>query len=347
MYRIFCNSLLFICLVSTTVNAQTVELLTTGPKTSIRGMSVVSDNIIWVSGSGGQVGRSIDGGKTWQWSVVPGFEKREFRDIEAFDANIAIVVAIAEPGNIVRTTDGGKNWKVVYTDTTQGIFLDAIDFADEDNGVVVGDPLPGTNAVYRAYTRNGGINWIRPADDVNHLPKVQTGEAMFASSGTNLVFLKSDGFLRNNRMLIVTGGTESNLLSQNPLQKVRLPLIQGKESTGANGMASLNGKELVIVGGDFANDKDSAQNCALSKDGGLTFTQPKTPPHGYRSCVEFITKTRLITCGTSGIDVSEDGGQNWRLISTESFHVCQKAKKGKIVYLAGSNGRIAKLAWKE
>ncbi|RYZ49723.1 MAG: oxidoreductase, partial [Sphingobacteriales bacterium] len=56
-----------------------VEILTTGTKTSLRGLSVVNDNILWVSGSGGVVGRSSNGGKTWKWVTVPGFEKTEFR----------------------------------------------------------------------------------------------------------------------------------------------------------------------------------------------------------------------------------------------------------------------------
>jgi len=51
----------------------------------------------------------------------------------------------------------------------------------------------------------------------------------------------------------------------------------------------------------------------------------------------------LITCGTSGVDVSMDGGLNWKLISSEGFHACAKAKKGKAVFLAGKDGRIAKV----
>ena len=310
------------------LSAQQIEIITSGPKTSIRGLSVVSDDIIWVSGSAGKVGKSINGGKTWTWVTVPGFEQREFRDIEAFDANTAVVLAIAEPGQILKTTDGGKNWKTVFTDTAKGMFLDAMDFADGDNGVVIGDPLPGTNNIYRAYTRNGGTGWFHPQEDINYLSPVKEGESMFASSGTNVVFLKSEGFLRSNKMYIVTGGTAANFLSQNPSQKNLLPLLQGKETTGANSIATLNGKELVIVGGDFAHDKDTKQNCVLSKDGGASFFRPTTPPNGYRSCVEYISKTKLITCGTSGIDISEDAGMNWKQISTESFHVCKKAKKG-------------------
>src|SRR5580658_8625001 len=73
-----------------------VQLLTSGTSTSLRGLSVVTDEIVWVSGSKGTVGKSLDGGKTWTWFTVPGYEKRDFRDIEAFDSKTAIIIAIAE-----------------------------------------------------------------------------------------------------------------------------------------------------------------------------------------------------------------------------------------------------------
>lgn len=336
---------LLFCIASISCYAQKLEVLTSGNKTSIRGLSAVTDQIVWVSGSGGRVGKTSDGGKTWKWMDVPGYEKREFRDIEAFDDHTAVIMAVGEPGEILRTTDGGQNWRNVFTDTTKGMFFDAMDFADENNGVVIGDPLPGSKYIYRAYTRNAGIGWFHPKDDSLSIPSIQQGEAMFASSGSNLVFLKSDGFLRNNKMLIVTGGTASNLLSQNPLQKKSLPIMQGKESTGANSIAAFNPKELVIVGGDFANDKDSTQNCALSKDGGNSFFAPAVSPHGYRSSVCFLNRNKLIACGTSGIDISEDGGLTWKLISNESYHVCRKSKRGNAVFLSGRDGRVAKFTW--
>src|SRR6267378_2352679 len=52
-----------------------IQLLTTGPHTSLRGLSAVNDKIVWVSGSAGTVGRTFDGGATWTWSTVPGYEK--------------------------------------------------------------------------------------------------------------------------------------------------------------------------------------------------------------------------------------------------------------------------------
>jgi len=87
----------------------TVEVISTGNKASLRGLSVVNDNVIWVSGSQGMVGKSSNGGKNWKWMTVKGFEKTEFRDIEAFDGSTAIIMGIAEPAYILKTTDGGDN----------------------------------------------------------------------------------------------------------------------------------------------------------------------------------------------------------------------------------------------
>ena len=176
--------------ITTTVFAQRkalpkVEILNTGVKTSIRGLSVVNNNVVWVSGSNGMVGKSSNAGKNWKWMVVKGFEKNDFRDIEAFDANTAIIMAIADPSYILKTTDGGDTWKVVYENKTKGMFLDAMEFRDPKNGMVIGDPVDGR--FFIAKTIDAGNTW-------NELPAEQrfvadSGEAFFASSGTNIRML--------------------------------------------------------------------------------------------------------------------------------------------------------------
>jgi len=161
-----------------------------------------------------------------------------------------------------------------------------------------------------------------------------SGEACFASSGTNIRIV-------NGVSYFITGGLRSRLFKGS--QGIDLPIIQGKESTGANSVAVQNTGNLVIVGGDFTHDTSTEKNCILTHDAGRTWIAPATPPHGYRSCVEYFGKDKLITCGTSGVDISSDGGMNWQLIDPGSFHVCRMAKKGKAVFLAGGGGRVAKL----
>jgi photosystem II stability/assembly factor-like uncharacterized protein len=321
----------------TGVRAQQIQLLEKKGGISIRGMSVVNDQVVWVSGSGGAVAKSTDGGKTWRWFQVKGFEKNDFRDIEAFDEKTAVIMAVGEPAFILKTFNGGESWKVVYSDSSKGMFLDAMEFWDNGNGIAVGDPIDGN--IYIARTDDFGNSWASSLS--NKMTPADKGEAMFASSGTNIRKLS------NLEAVVVTGGTRSRLLIHE--KWMDLPIIQGAESTGANSVAIWNVPprklNIVIVGGDFKNDTSSSKNCTWSTDMGKRWNSPVVPPHGYRSCVEFITADRLLTCGTSGIDVSEDGGKNWRLISPESFHVCRKARSGKSVYLAGANGRIAKLDW--
>ena len=322
--------------------SQAISVLTSGTKTSLRGLCVVDDNVLWASGSNGTVARSLDGGKTFTWLTVAGYEQRDFRDVEAFDANTAIIMAVAEPAIILKTKDGGKTWKKVFEDSTKGMFLDAMDFT-KGIGVVVGDPINGK--IYMASTIDSGNTWenITAKDYLmsqGTLKPVDSGEAMFASSGTNIKIISDMSYFDMHSCIYITGGKVSSFIKSD---KFKLPLLQGKESTGANSIAINSKNKIVIVGGDFANDKDTTGNCVLTSDFGKTWIYPQTSPHGYRSCVAFIDQHKLITCGTSGVDISNDGGNNWTLISPESFHVCQKAKSGEAVFLAGKDGRIAKL----
>jgi len=316
-----------------------IEFLTSGNKISLRGLSVVSDKIVWVSGNSGTVGKSTDGGKTWNWMTVPGYEKRDFRDIEAFDSSTAIIMAIAEPADILKTTDGGKTWKLVYENTAKGMFLDAMEFWNSESGIIVGDPIDGRFFVTRS--SDGGNSW----HDLPYLerPKADSGEGCFASSGTNVRYLGP------NETCFVSGGPTSHLFIRN--KRVNMPILQGKTSTGANSVAVKDaaklrgGQRLIVVGGDFIKDRNQEKNCLISTDGGKTWIQPNTPPNGYRSCVEFIGGSNVLCCGTNGVDFSFDDGLNWTQLTRTGFHVCRVAKKGKAVFLAGGDGRIAKLTF--
>lgn len=318
-------------LLSNIASAQTVQLLTAGTKTSMRGLSVVNDTIVWASGSGGMVARSTDGGTTWQWMTVKGFEKTEFRDIEAFDANTAVIMGIAAPAYILKTTDGGKNWKVVYENKDTSMFLDAMEFWNEESGIVIGDPL--NNRMFIARTFDGGNNW--QAIPTANMPEVEKGEACFASSGTNI------RKLNKKEAVFITGGMRSRMFTRD--KKIELPIIQGTESTGANSIAVKNKKVLMVVGGDFNTKDSTTKNCFVTFDGGKTFLPSLVAPHGYRSCVEYLQKKDWVSCGLNGVDYSSDDGANWKWISKDGYHVCRKAKKGKAVYFAGGGGRIGRL----
>jgi photosystem II stability/assembly factor-like uncharacterized protein len=321
--------LLMICI--NNIQAQSIRILTSGTKTSLRGLSAPDERVVWASGSNGQVGRSVDGGEHWTWRQVPSFEKTDFRDIEAFDSLTAMIMGISEPGHILRTEDGGRNWQLVYADSSKGVFMDAMHFRQNGKGIVVGDPIDGK--LYAVRTNDYGRNWERI--DPDKLPALADGEAFFASSGGNVMLTSKD------RFGAVTGGNRSRWMTSN--SSVVLPLQQGRQSTGANAVASGDRRLLVVVGGDFANDKRNDSTCAISKDGGKTWQHPVEGLNGYRSSVAYLSKGKFIACGTSGVDITSDNGMRWQRVSETGFHVCVAAKRGTRVYLAGSNGRVGVL----
>ncbi|MFM7672788.1 MAG: YCF48-related protein [Bacteroidota bacterium] len=338
VHNVFRPILVCIALMGT-ASSQTLVEFNSGNTAHIRGLSAVSDRVIWVSGTNGQVGRTDDGGQTWIWKQIPGFEKVDFRDIEAFDDHTAVIMGVGSPGYILHTADAGKNWTVVYKNVDSRIFLDAMMFWNDRSGIIIGDPMDGRFFILRSF--DGGRNWRELP--IENRPTATEGEACFAASGSNLARVSKD------EAVFVSGGMRSRFFRRDS-SKV-LPIIKGSESTGANAIASYQncGKgeamHLVVVGGDFSNDKKDSAVCAISSDGGKTWKQPERAPLGYRSGVVWINRAKLLACGTSGVDVSEDGGMRWRPISQLGFHVCAKSKKGSSVFLAGPKGRIARLDW--
>ncbi len=323
--------LLIVSLLTNLLHAQTVQLLTSGTKTSMRGLSVVDDKTIWVSGSNGMVGISTDSGNTWKWTTVKGFEKKEFRDVEAFNDKTAIIMSIDTPAYILKTTDAGENWKVVFEDHTNGMFLDAMEFWNEQNGIVIGDPIGGK--FFIAKTFDAGNTW-RAVPDMFR-PVADSGEACFASSGTNIRQLDK------SEPVFISGGMSSNVFIRD--KKINIPIIQGKETTGTNSIAVRNSKIMMMVGGDFMTTDSTTKNCVFTNDGCKTWHFPTIPPHGYRSCVEWLEKQNWITCGLNGVDYTTDDGKTFTWISKDGYHVCRKAKNGTAVYFAGGGGRIGKL----
>lgn len=308
-----------------------LQLLGSQYATSIRGLSVVDKDCFWVSGSNGTVGKSTNGGKTIEWQIIPGYEKRDFRDIEALNDSTMVVMAVAEPAIMLKTHNNGKHWYQVFEDTTKGMFLDAFHFKG-NTGIVIGDPLG--NKAYLAVTYDAGEHWQRLiATDT-----LLSGESFFAASGANIVLTQTGKHLD---YCYISGGKASRFLhTSHPSQTI--PLQQGSSTTGANAIAKW-GKHIVIVGGDFDNKQLSDGTCVISNNGGRSFTAAQQPPLGYKSSVCFVTKNLLVACGTSGVDWSNNGGKTWQNITTAQFHVVQKTPNSRVVYLAGNKGNTAKL----
>lgn len=72
-------------------------------------------------------------------------------------------------------------------------------------------------------------------------------------------------------------------------------------------------------------------------------TPSETAADDFRNSIALFTGAETISCGLSGVGVSEDDGKNWKQISTVPFKNCKKAAIGQTVYFVGPNGTIGSL----
>lgn len=301
---------------------------------SFRGLSVVDNNVAWVSGSKGWIGKTGNGGESWSMNQIKGKELLDFRSVFAFSAKTALVANAGSPAYILRTTDGGKTWKEVYKSTDTAAFFDGITFWNDTDGVVYGDPVKGR--LMLLYTNDAGKTW-RP-ELPTKCPAVAEGEASFAASGTAI------RSYAGGKIMIATGGAQSRLLSGHRGGRwsiIEPPIMQGEPSMGIFSVAFRDEYDGIIVGGDYKQETLAKRHVFYSTDGGRTWQKPAQPTGGYRECVEYIDGNTAVAVGPTGIDITHDGGRVWQPLSYQkNCHVARKARRGSLVVVAGGNGTI-------
>lgn len=311
---------------------------TVNTKASLRGLSVVSEKVIWASGTGGTFLKTVDGGKNWTVGKVSDAEKLDFRDIEAFDAETAYVLSIGEgeSSRIYKTSDGGATWKMQFKNTNPKAFFDALAFWDKTHGIAMSDPFEGK---YVLLETTDGENWKPMTTD--KMANAKDGEAAFAASGTCLI---TQG---KKNVFLVSGGNDARVFRSNNRGLTWFvadtPFTKGTPGSGIFSIAMYDKKRGVIVGGNYEKPDESANNLAFTSDGGKTWNLGKGLT-GYRSGVAYVDKTTIVAVGTNGFDVSFDGGKTWKNYGTgdKDFNAVQ-AKGKNAIWSVGANGLVARL----
>ncbi len=302
-------TLLIICTLCSPVKGQWTTQAS-GTKARLRGLSVVSGEVAWASGTGGTVARTSDGGKTWHAGVVPGASALDFRDIHGVDANTAYLLSIGggDLSRIFKTIDGGATWTTLYVNKDPKGFLDAIAFWDADHGLALGDQVEGRFVIQR--TDDAGKTWEPVSPE--GMPPALPGEGAFAASGTCLV-VQGDG-----NAWFATGGAKSVHGSSRSTNHGKTwtvhetPVHAGSPSSGIFSLAIVDADHGVAVGGDYKEPGRKDNLVALTSDGGRTWRLPKGDKlGGYRSAVAFVPGTRGQTLVAVGPRVGRLGGR-WR-----------------------------------
>jgi photosystem II stability/assembly factor-like uncharacterized protein len=342
---------LSLILATTLLPAHAQWTIQTPTTADLRGIDNVGKGIAWASGTNGTVLRTEDAGYLWQrCTIPPAAEHLDFRGIQAFDANTAIVMS-SGPGDqsrLYKTTDGCQTWKLLFTNPDKTGFWDAIKFRDQTHGYLLGDPVAGKFEILE--TSNGGSYWQTYWGGVEASPN----EGAFAASNSSLALGVTEGHSGIGLIfgtgapqharaiwMEITGG--GDVFSSNWNGAV-LPVAAGTSSAGVFALAFGDSTHLVAVGGDYLKPNDSTRITAFTTNGGKTWQAATTSPHGFRSAVAYDSKAKTwITVGPNGTDISTDDGRNWRPLhptNHDAPDADQHWNALSLPYAVGPHGRI-------
>ncbi|HET9138277.1 oxidoreductase [Actinophytocola sp.] len=312
----------------------------TGVTAQFRGLSAISRQVAWASGSAGTVLRTTDGGRTWQNVSPPGVTDLQFRDIEAFDANTAVILSIGEgeASRVYRTSDGGAHWTESFRNTEPTAFYDCLAFFDRRHGLALSDPVGGKFRVLS--TSDGGRSWAVLPDA--GMPAALAGEFAFAASG-QCIATSGD----RDAWIATGGGAQARVLHSRDrglTWTASVTPLASSPSAGVFAVAFRDRHNGVAVGGDFANPANGVDALGLTRDGGRTWAEPVTAPQGYRSGVTWHPwfPTVLIAVGPTGSDLSVDGGRHWLQFDTGTFDTVDCTRDGAC-WASGAQGRVGVL----
>jgi hypothetical protein len=340
------------------------QILDSNTTADLRGIDNVGKGVVWASGSNGTVLRSEDAGFEWQpCTIPPNAEHLDFRGIQAFDANTAIVMSSGKGplSRLYKTTDGCQTWTLLFTNSDKGGFWDAIK-TNQADGVLLGDPVDGHFKIWRINLDSP----TQPAVPTGHRqPGANDGETAFAASNSAL-FVENAFFF----FWIGTGGPggahvirrtnhDFDSFGFDTYSAVSVPIGKHTDSSGvfslsfrphtpsdAHETAFLAG---VAVGGDYKMPDSSEEIAAWTQDGGKKWMASLSQPHGYRSAVAYDAAHKLwITVGPNGTDISTDDGRNWRALHPDpALHDPPEADRNwnalSLPFVVGPKGRIGLL----
>lgn len=307
---------------------QIIASFTTDTNEHYRGLEV-HDNVAVIGGSLGNV-MVYDFGKQ-ELRTFFNADGINLRDIDAIADGSHTALGITAPAQILFRAMPSDSFVVVYEGQDSLMFLDGIDYWNDQYGIAFGDPLDGYPLVL--YNELYDKKWHRASK--KGFPIEASNYAGFAASGTSIKCLEEDV------VIIGLGNETAKILRSenrgNNWSLIDVPFHKEPNGTGIYSLAFKNSLNGVAVGGHWQNVKcDSSK--VYTVDGGLTW-HLSSGIQEYRSCVAYFKEDIYVSTGTTGTDISYDGGKSWTLLDTLGYNAIAFREDG-IGIGVGNFGKI-------
>ncbi|MEO8238612.1 MAG: oxidoreductase [Flavobacterium sp.] len=310
-------------------------------KISIRAISV-DKNKVWYGADNSRFGYyDLDKKEKFEEHIYRDTLKLEFRSIAQTSKDV-FLLSVGNPALLYSVSKKTQKVKLVYKEINEKVFYDSMQFWNDKEGIAIGDPTEDTFSMI--ITRDGGENWTKVLSD--KLPTNAKGEAAFAASNSNIVIQGDDTWL-------VSGGKKARVFYSpdkgKTWQVIETPIIQGKAMTGIFTADFYDSKHGFIAGGDYELPSKKSDNKAFTADGGKTWQLiGQDMGFGYASCVQYVpggNAKEIICVGSEGIQYSQNGGENWTQLSTDSTFFTIRFVNRNTAIAAGYN-KVVRLRFK-
>ncbi|MCR4417421.1 MAG: choice-of-anchor J domain-containing protein [Ignavibacteria bacterium] len=286
-----------------------------GTTATLYSVSTVNANVAWVTGVGGVVIKTTNGGATWQTVTPP--RAVDAHVICGVSADKALVATNGTSDAVIHiTTNGGQTWQNVVT--VPGGFINVIIMFDDMNGFAQGDPVGGNWTLLK--TTDGGFTWT-PAATV---PQAGS-EYGWNNSGWNVGNTLWFG-TNNSRVYKSTDGGATWTYSP---------------TTVVNSYSVAFGNALKGVVGSATGTANR------STDGGNSWVSITTPATGNILGMTSVSENEYWFTSNTFVYYSSDHGTNWStgFTATQSlYHLHFKSLGGQnaVGYAVGANGYVVK-----
>lgn len=326
-------------------------------------------------------------GENSMWTVQTSGVDTNLRGMSAvpgLDAagKIADVVWVSgSNGVILKSSDGGENWKRLHVTGGEKLDFRGIRAFDAMTAYAISIGSGENSRIYK--TTDGGENWKLQYSDKREaffLDDIVCAneKTCFAVSdpvdGKLLVVSTADGerwkelprnkmpaalpgegaFAASGTTLAIYGDKELYIATGGPAARVfhsadsgmnwdvaETPLLSGAASFGIFSIFRGEGN-LVVVGGDYKDLKRADRVAAYSIDKGATWKLAEKQPGGFRSAVVSIGGKTLVAVGPGGEDVSYDAGVHWAQTDSLNLNAVVALADGN-AWAAGAKGTVARL----
>ncbi len=318
----------------------TVTYFQTLPKISIRALEAVSEKKVWFAANHGVWGYTEDAGKTWHIdSIKVDTTYPQFRSIAVLNDSTVLLLSVASPGYLFKTTNKGKTWQLVFTNPDKDIFYDCMYFYNSTCGIALADPIGGCCHVIR--TSDAGATWTLV--DCGNITKPAKGEACFAASNSNIA-------VYSNNVWFVTGGMRARIFHSddmgNHFRAYNTPLPEGDKMTGIFSVDFCDNLTGVIAGGNYVKSDSTDVTMAITNNGGVTWKPISSKKPIFGSCIKFRNANEFYITGSDGTYLFNLKSKKITEVKDNTktalkYNTLRFSPNGKALWLAGNKGTIA------